>query len=518
MIASVDGRTRSQGTLSTARQIFFADIDGVTVAASGVRPLSMLAESRLDEDALVLRLLEPVPPWPLSRRPVWTGISQLEMGHWLDVDAGGRHRRVRWWEAPPPDRPLRDAAGGLREALLEALAVRAKGHGPIGADLSGGMDSTGLCFLASAAGADLITYHRKPKDRSNDDTVWAQRAAKHLPLARHRIVEAPGTLAWWGDVEGGSTRRGDAEGPGTWYHIRSYMEHLAQADASEGARRHLIGLGGDELFISLPTYLWSLVRAHPLRGLRVANQRRAANRWGLLSTARGLLDRSSLGESLIRAADELTAPLEAASQAPLGWGDGLRMPPWATKEAVGAASRLLRAEAAKDPHPLCSDRVRHQMLEFAVHSGGTIRQLRLAFADLGVEWDAPYLDDRVIEAALSVRIEDRAARGRYKPLLRAAMTGVVPDEILERRTKGEYSADEDEGLRRNRRSLLGLCDDSRLAQLGMVNADRLRAALISLGSDSPQMPPLANTMACESWLRSPSSVAPMAAFPQGDPR
>lgn len=516
--ASFDGRTRSRGALSTARQIFHATVGGTTMGADSPGPLAALSRAGLDEETLALRLLVPVAPWPVSSRPIWRGVRVLAVGHWLDIGADGAFTTPRWWEPPPADEQLTGAASKLRRTLLDALTARLQGPEAISSDLSGGLDSTSLCFLATSAGADLVTHHRMPRDRANDDTTWARRAAIHLPRARHRFWETRESPSWYENFGDRDAPGNDAEGPGAWNRNRAYLERLAQADIVEGASLHLLGLGGDELFSPLPSYLWSLARAHPLRSLPAVNKRRAANRWGVASTIRGLVDRSSFGRSLADAADELTAPEGSPSYAPLGWGGGARMPPWATTDAVGTVRRLLRETADEDPSPLCPDHVRHQMMEFVIHSGSTIRQMNLAFARYGVEWSAPYLDDRVIDTTLAIRIEDRAAWGRYKPVLTAAMRGQVPDEILDRRTKGEYSAEEYDGLQRNRQPLLEMCEDLQLSRLGLVDAAPLRAAISSLSPDTQQLTPLQTTLACESWLRSPSSAAPRSAFPVGEPR
>ncbi|MEU3980637.1 asparagine synthase-related protein [Streptomyces sp. NPDC026672] len=515
---SFDGRTRSQGSVSTARQLFLARVDGVTVAATTPRPLTALTGAVLDEETLALQLVNPVVPWPLALRTLWTGVTQLPSGHWLETGPDGAHRTVPWWQPPAAELPLEEAADGLREALRDALAVRAGAGDGIGADLSGGLDSTSLCFLAAESGARLLTHHWRPRDRGNDDTVWARRAAERLPHARHEVFEAREAPGWFAHQEDPHGLRDDVEGLSAWNRNRTQMEHLARLDAADGCDVHLIGLGGDELFGVIPTYLWTLVRRSPMLGLRVVRRHRAVNRWRAGATLRGLADRSTFADSLARAADLLQAPQRGAFEPALEWGFAPRLPSWATPDAVGTVRRLLREAADGDPAPLGPDRLTHQILELTVLAGCTLRQMRLGLAPFGVEWDAPYLDDRVVEAALSVRVQDRVTHGRYKPVLGAALRGVVPEEILQRRSKGEYTAEVYDGLRRNRRSLVGLCDDLRLARLGLVDADRLRAALLALGPESRHVNPFYNTLAQEVWLRSPSATADLDGVPAGDPR
>jgi asparagine synthase (glutamine-hydrolysing) len=98
------------------------------------------------------------------------------------------------------------------------------------------------------------------------------------------------------------------------------------------------------------------------------------------------------------------------------------------------------------------------------------------------------------------------------------MRGIVPDEILDRRTKGEYSAEEYDGLNQNRHSLLDMCKELNLARLGMVNSAPLTQALTSLSPETQRLTPLQNTLACEAWLRSPNSGVPAFVFNPGDAR
>jgi asparagine synthase (glutamine-hydrolysing) len=512
LVVSIDGWTRSQGSLSTSRQVFRATVDGTPVAATDPGLLTALTGAQLDTDALALRLLTPAAPWPLAQRCVWSGVSEVDAGSWLEIGPDGGSRTVRWWRPPRADVPLDEAAGQLRDALVDALAVRVDGGRKVSVDLSGGLDSTSLCFLAEAGGADLLTHHWTALDRGNDDAAWARQAAAYLPGARHRVNDADEAPAWFATAESGTgaVARYDVEGPPSWHRNREHMAQLSLVDAGEGVRLHLVGLGGDELFGALPSHLWSLVRRHPVRSLPLVHRFRVVNRWRLGATVRGLLDRQSFAASLRAAARAVTAPPPRPTDVLTGWHGAPRLPQWATGDARDTVQRLMREAADADPAPLDPDRCQHQLLESAMRGGAAIRQLRYAFAGAGVQWDAPYLDDRVIEAAMAVRIEDRAGRGLYKPVLVAAMRGLVPDPLLARRSKGEYTAEAYEGLMRNRRRLLELCEDLRLHGLGLVDAGALRAALLAPGPEARHLNPFDNTLACENWLRADRTAAPAA--------
>ncbi|RZS33978.1 asparagine synthase (glutamine-hydrolysing) [Herbihabitans rhizosphaerae] len=507
LVASLDGQVRAQGTVSTARQLFTARIDGRTVAASNPGLLAELTESQLDERALAVRLLVPQVPWPLSAGCVWSGVEPLAAGSWLHLDRAGAAHQIRWWRPPVSDRPLAEAAGAVRNALTDAITARVAGRGTVSADLSGGLDSTALCFLADAEGADLLTYHVTPLDRANDDTAFAERAAAMMPRARHHTIPAQRPASWF-DVDPERYRAADTgEGPPVWGAGLAHLAELSETAASAGSTLHLMGIGGDELFGAMPAYLWSLIRHDPLRSLPVIHRYRLHNRWRLDAVVRGLADRTHFAGALARAARELTAPLPRPPALQLGWTGGSRMPGWATPHAVDLVREAFTAAARAGTEPLDADRVRHQVLEYLMYEGTLIRQTRRAMAASGVEWDAPFLDDRVIEAALSVRIQDRVRRGRYKPVLVESLRGAVPDDVLDRRTKGEFSAEMYQGMSRNREKFLALCDDLRLADLGLVDPAALRSALHGPSPESRHLAPFENTVACESWLRGSASPA-----------
>ncbi|NUP23808.1 MAG: lasso peptide isopeptide bond-forming cyclase [Streptomyces sp.] len=502
LTVSMDCRTRVQGSVAGVRQVFTAVVGGVTVAASGMEPLLRLTGASLDETVLAARLLAPGgAPWPLSLRPVRRGIDALGAGHWLQLDADGRSRQIRWWNLPEASLSLAEGAEAVRSALSEALATRVRPDRTISADLSGGLDSTSLCFLADAAGADLVTYHVMPLDSANEDTAWARKAAAMLPRARHHMLSSDRAENLLDVGYTAEYANAAPEGPSTWASGLAHIQDLAKRATAEGASLHLTGFGGDELFGRMPAGAWSLARAHPVSGLKLVNRYRLANRWSWGATVRALTDRSTFAQNLAAVAARISAPPPPINEPDFGWVFAPRMPSWATPDAVAAVRKLLTTAAAETPGPLDADRARHQALASIVFEGKTVRQVNTAVAGTGIVWDAPLLDDRVLEAALSTQVDQRLAAGRFKPLLTSAVRGIVPADILDRRDKGEFSAEAFRGIARNRARLLELCEDSHLARLGLIDPAAFRSAVLNPGPMSHHLQPIETTVACESWLR-----------------
>ncbi|MGH4020869.1 MAG: asparagine synthase-related protein [Pseudonocardiaceae bacterium] len=497
LVASVDGEVRVQGSISALRQVSYARIAGLTVAADNVQVLVSSTGAAIDDRLIAARMAYPQLPYPLDDQCLWQGVQNLPPDCYLVLDGEGRSRVLRRWSPPAPVLPLVEGAVAVRQALTDAIAARTAGERIISADLSGGMDSTSLCFLA-APRADLLTVRRVEADPGSDDDLWARRAATELPSAEHVVFghdEAPPIYAASASVEEGT------EGPYRWIRTRGRHVHLARLLVERGCRLHLTGHGGDELFGAFPSYLHALARSHPRIATKHMRGYRALRRWSTWSTLRAVSDSTTFPAWLAASADQLTAPPPAPTVPHLGWGWPVRMPPWATPTAVEAARGLLRDKATEMPAPLAHPRVQHEVLQYIRACGRAVRQVAMLASDVGTQLAAPYLDDRVIEAALAVRLHERMTPWRYKPLLAAAMRDIVPDEILGRTTKGDFTADVYAGLRRHRAGLLELFEDSALAQRGLIDTDALRATILGVHPTFTTLIPLEQTVACEVWLR-----------------
>ncbi|MBT2207340.1 asparagine synthase-related protein [Actinomadura sp. NEAU-AAG7] len=496
-----------QGDLSTVREVFHGRALGVTVAADRPDGLAELTDAGIAEEALAVRLLAPAVPWPLSEDCLWEGIQALPPGGHLLIGPDGRGHVACGRPLPAPEVPLAEGAPRVREALTGAVRVRTHGQKTLSADLSGGMDSTSVCFLAAGRVDRLLTVVCESGDPAGDDGRWAALAATSLPGAEHtsyRAEDCPRYFTGLLDTDP------DLEAPLPSVHTRAMVLDQARRMAAAGSTRHLTGHGGDELFLPTPAYLHDLLRRRPLRALGQVRAGRAVHRWRTGPTVAALLDRTSYADWLGHEVGwNLRNPIRGVNAAPLsGWGPAYRMPAWATSEAVHSVRHTLRQVARARPAPLSPLRGRHLTVHQIRQGGDLVRRIDRLSARHGVTIEAPFLDDQVVEAALALDYADCLRADRYKPALVEAMRGVVPRRSLGRRSKAEFSADIYAGLRANRRELLELCDGMRLASLGLVDAAALRAVVLSPPPISLELLPLLNTFACEVWLRSVGTSRP----------
>ncbi|MGH8933470.1 MAG: asparagine synthase-related protein [Egibacteraceae bacterium] len=523
LVAAIGGQIRLQGSVSGLRRVFFTHVGprvcGVTVASDRADVLAGLAGSKVDERQLAGLLLTPSAPHPLGGTCGWRGVHAVPDGHYLlfDPDRSDRSdsfgRVIGWWDPPDPVLPLTEGAPAVAETLAVAVAARTSAGGTISTDLSGGLDSTTLCCLAMDGPARLIAVTLDGCDPHNDDTAWAKQAAAGLGDVEHQLFDPAQLPPRYADIRAAGHGQ---DTPFTRVRNATRDTHLARLLVERGARSHLAGHGGDEVLQAPSPYLHTAFRAQPRIAANHLRGWRTRAGWPLAATARQLADRRGYQEWLAHTAATLTAPPAPRRTPDLGWGHALRAVPWATPDAVDAAISLLR-EAAANAQPFAPTRGQHAALQ-AIRTGARFaRHLSQITARAGLVLELPYFDDRVVEACLAVRLDERATPWRYKPLLVEAMAGVVPAPLLARTTKGAYNADVRAGLRRHRADLAALCDDLFLAQLGLVDAEALRAVCLGLYPPNVSMPAFETTLGAEAWLRIHRD-SPVPASPTGAPR
>ncbi|MEU6588543.1 lasso peptide isopeptide bond-forming cyclase [Streptomyces sp. NPDC046881] len=498
LIAAVRRHVRVQGAVTGLRRVFHARFGGLPIASDSAATLAAMTGAKVDDQALAVRVAcgGLLPP-PLGERSMWESIATVPPDHYLVMESRGA-REVRWWRPPVPQQSLEQGAEAVREALITATMTRRPASGRLSADLSGGMDSTSLCFLASRRTPDLITFRWGEADAGNDDAFFAGHAAQSLPQAQHLIVPQSQLPDVFADPEA----LVDTEQPYLFARTTARMRYTADLLAEHGSRLHIAGHGGDELFFKFPGYLHRLLRRRPWTGLRHLRGHYALSRWPFGATVAELADSGDVSAWWSAQADNLRQPLSSPRYPPLGWGfTPLRAADWVTEGAVAAARDGLR-RAAASARPLAPDRGQHQFLVALRTTGVAYQQLAHLYSEARVPLHMPYLDDRVVEAALAVRLHERAMPWRYKPLLADAMRGLVPDAVLDRSTKGEFSRDMYTGWRRNLPAILEIFSDSALAAHGLIDADGLRTALLTPQADNTMYIAVEHLLGCEIWFRS----------------
>ncbi|MEU8783051.1 asparagine synthase-related protein [Streptomyces sp. NPDC048637] len=494
LMASLGDEVYARGSFSEARRLFWASADGATVAADRARTLAWLTGSSIDLEHLALRLAHPDVPHPLASGALWRGVHGVPGAEAVLFDGRGQLRTRRWWDEPPGELPLAVGAPAVRQALVNAVGVRARPGQVLGADLSGGMDSTSLCFLAARAGASLVTATLEWAATGNEDAAYADRAAAQLPGIQ-RLVYGPADLP--ACFTGLAHPHEPGDEPTALLRDRAQQQHIADAMRAAGAELRLTGHGGDHVVEAPDQYLHRLLRRHPLHGLRHAAGQRARHHWDLRSAARTVMDTGSYRTWLTGTADALKRPVAPAS-APTGWGAPMALPPWAGALAVEQAADLLRQEA-RTAEPLAHERGQHAWIHQAQTAGRLAGHL-FSSAPGGLRAASPFCDDAVINACLAVSASATKSPWRYKPLLAEAMRGLVPEPILARTSKDHSATEWYAGLALHQADLARWAADSRLVACGLADEPELRRAFLSPRTLDRGAHALEATLAAEAWL------------------
>jgi asparagine synthase (glutamine-hydrolysing) len=234
------------------KPLYIARSDGVFGFSSELRSLlPLVGGASLDETALAdyLTLL-----WVPDPRTAFRGIEKLPPGHYAWVDHEGIQTSQYWDIAfAPEERHLRDWVDAVAETVTESVRRQMVSDVPLGAFLSGGVDSSAIVAAMSSAGDQVRSYTIgfAPEDLRHeivpDDVVHARRVATLFDTdSTERILE-PNILdllpkAVWHLEEPVA----DPAAISTYLICRAARERMPVM---------LSGTGGDEVFAGYPRYL-----------------------------------------------------------------------------------------------------------------------------------------------------------------------------------------------------------------------------------------------------------------------
>jgi asparagine synthase (glutamine-hydrolysing) len=198
----------------------------------------------LEEEALRLYFQFNFIPDPLSP---FRAVRKLPGGCWLRCDAGGSIRQARYWNLPEPasdaapDLVFPDACARLREAFDESVRIRMLADVPLGAFLSGGIDSSSVvASMARQSPEPVKTFSIGFEETAYNELAYASQVARQYRTEHHEILVRPDSV----DLVTRLVRHLD-EPFGDSSVIPTFI-------VSEFAARHvkvaLSGDGGDELF------------------------------------------------------------------------------------------------------------------------------------------------------------------------------------------------------------------------------------------------------------------------------
>jgi asparagine synthase (glutamine-hydrolysing) len=232
------------------KPLYVARGDGWFLFASEVRALlaTGLVEPTLDLDGLWQYLAYQTTPAP---RTLIAGVEMLEPGSVMTVGANGREDRNTYWDLAASAAPLADATPqqareDVHRLLADSVASHLVSDVPVGAFLSGGIDSSAVVALMREAGVTPRTFSVGFAEAEFDESAHAEHVAslvgcEHtaIKLTEQDLLDTlPEALAAMDQPTGDG--------------VNTYI--VSRAVRRTGLTVALSGLGGDELFGGYPSF------------------------------------------------------------------------------------------------------------------------------------------------------------------------------------------------------------------------------------------------------------------------
>lgn len=403
----------------------------------GILPLYWYRDDSLLAFASEVSALVPALPRPLAvdevsiadyltRRAVpapftlFAGIRKLRPGHVLRVDRSGSSTEEPYWKLPTGTAGTVDpgiAVDRVAEALQQSIARNLVADVPVGAYLSGGLDSSLIVALVNAArdGQGVETFSAGFGDERFDELPFARSVSSHLGTSHHEVhVTADDFTGLWPQL---TLHRGAPV---------SEPADVAVFRLAELARQSvkvvLSGEGSDELFAGYPKYRYARL-ARPLTAVPSRVRSPSLDR-----LQRALPARASRPRTMLRAlaADDDAAVLEgwfspftaAERRSLLGRADGHGQQDVVQRARGDIVQRMLYV----DCHAWLAD----NLLE---------RGDRMSMA-ASVELRPPFLDVDLVELAFGLPSSVKVRNGTGKWVVKEIARRYLPAEIVDRRKVG----------------------------------------------------------------------------------
>ncbi len=363
---------------------------------------------------------------------MFRNINMLLPGHFLKIAPDHSVSIQQWWTPPantnetvrPADIDLDAQEAALEQQLRQAVEYRMISDVPVGAFLSGGIDSSLIVALMRDYSSEKIkTFAIGFEDnQSYDETPYAKEVAEHLGAEHRTFIVAPDTvdliesLAWHLDQP-----FGDSSAIPTYLVSKHTREHVTVA---------LTGDGGDELFAGYDRF----------RAARIAKQYQKVPQIAhrLIQGGLGLLPQGTGYRNFARRATEFTetARLSLSDQY-LGWV-GICSPEFAAQLSKQNTASDIRQHYASyfptvthDPVPALLDVNRVSYLPDDL----LIKADRMSMAT-SLEARSPFLDHNLVEFAAHLPMVYKLQGRDSKLLLRRLAKRFVPAHIIDRPKHG----------------------------------------------------------------------------------
>lgn len=411
-------------------------IPGVLAFASEIKSIQAILRPQQDLQAIRLFLgLQYVP----SPKTGFVGIAQLMPGSFLEY-AQGQLTEGTYLDAriltPNNSRPQGQMDNDIRGKLEEAVRLRQLASDvPVGAFLSGGIDSAAVIAFASRHIEKLKTFTMGFDQAEFDERAEARRLAMHFKTDHQEFLAKPEDLLRIGDevIRHYDAPYADSSALPVWL--------LAEQTASQ-VKVVLTGDGGDELFGGYRRYLHFIrgeqIARLPLLGAWTGHNMRKIGTWfhdadivrmGRLVEALRRDPSRAYGELFCGAYFDTHDLHRLCKKEFLEATEASDAPTFVSQFVRRASSSVSSGQDARLSHALDFDLFSYLPDDLNV-------KMDRATMRWGLEARSPFLDQELLAFALTIPLDQKVSKGKTKIALKRALSGIVPEEVLTRQKRG----------------------------------------------------------------------------------
>jgi asparagine synthase (glutamine-hydrolysing) len=438
-------------------------------------------DAKINLDAVALFLRYNYVPCPWS---IWKGIGKLPPGNVLKVSLSRQEAEpIPYWSladvlSKRPNESVfpsyEEASIALESRLSDTLEKQMLADVPLGALLSGGVDSSAIVALMQAHSRRPVrTFSIGFDDKRFDESTHAATVASHLGTDHTELVMTPRDVL-------DAVPRMPSLYDEPFADSSQLPTSLVMALAKEHVSVALTGDGGDEVFGGYNRYLlapklWRIIKILPLPLRRRFSQlvlRIPVHMWAKVEKVLGpILGQVNVADKL----HKLAGRLEHARNV-----DELYVAlvtEWQNAETVVPGSESVRTllQDMNEWPSLLDSQSRMMALDTLTYMPDDIL-VKVDRAAMGVslETRAPFLDHRIVEFAWSMPLDYKISAGQGKRILKDVLYRYVPSEMVDRPKMG-FGVPLDDWLRTDLREWAErLLSPQRLALTGILKVDVIR--------------------------------------------
>lgn len=488
------------------KPVYFTRSNGRFLFASEIKAILTDRSVRRETNgtAIAHYLSFMVSPAPLT---MFRGIFKLPAGHIMEIEADGSARARRYWDATPGRSGIQATLSGMSDAdaqeflaaqvmekLETAIDRRMMSDVPFGVFLSGGIDSSAnVALMSRISNQPVKTFTIGFSDHTHlNELDYAQKVATHF-ATDHHVIRVNGN-----DMRGylDDLIVSQDEPISDWVCVPLYFVSKLARDS--GVTVVQVGEGSDEQFAGYDSYM-KYLRLHDRMGNGALK-----SMLGAFSPILGAFAKAFPGRrSAFEQAHEVSRRINLGHELFYGgsnafWAihmdrflDGGRVSSHPDDIDTGVEGLSLDGANSADSGDIIDSLARAvvethadtDQLAKMIHAEFRMRlpELLLMRVDkitmsTSIEARVPFLDHELVELTMDIPQNLRVDGYKTKHLLKHALRGVIPDEIIDRKKMG-FAAPAAEWLRGDfGHEAESMIVNSPLATHGPLRADRIRSA------------------------------------------